>query len=67
MIVTKATRKFTKAMPIIAESQFLWSKISMSMAFDTGVWDGRRLVLKFANIPVTLETCDFAFFYQSSS
>ena len=42
----------TKVMPIIAESQFPWSKNSISMTFDTGVRGGQRtykLVLTCAN------------------
>ena len=61
----KPSNLFTKAMPIIAESQFSGSKNSIS--FDTGVRGGGRLVLKKRkiNIPATLATCDFAFFYRS--
>ena len=41
-------------MPIIAESQFPWSKNSISMPFDTEVRGGRRFnVRKF---PATLAT-----------
>ena len=65
----KPSELFTKAMPIIAESQFSWSKNSISVSFDTGVRGDRRLVLikiREINTPVTLATCDFAFFYQVS-
>ena len=34
---------FTKLMPVIAENQFLWSKNSISMPFDTAVRGGRKL------------------------
>ena len=35
-----------------------------STANNIGV-RGQRLILKFTNIPATLGTCDFAFFYRS--
>ena len=44
----KLSKLFTKAMPIIAESHFSWSKNSIS--FDTGVRGGGRLVLKCAKL-----------------
>ena len=41
---------FTKVMLIIVESQFSWSKNSISLPFDTGVRGGRRkLVLTCGN------------------
>ena len=64
-----AKPSLTKVMLIIAESQFPWSKKSISMPFDTGVRGGWRIyklvsfnMRKFQGI---LATCDFAFFYWS--
>ena len=36
---------FTKVMPSAAESQFPWSKNSISMSFDTGVRGGRMIYI----------------------
>ena len=38
----EALKVFIKVMQSIAESQFPWSKNSISMPFDTGVRAGRR-------------------------
>ena len=49
---SKGFKMFTKAMPIIAESQFPWSKNSISMPFDTRVRGDHRtykFILTYAN------------------